>query len=104
MREQAALLGRKTKNLVEAKVATSVLLGGFTAHFNLVVPALGNYTYELFKVRHGVEPYPVEVPLEIPHPALSLKSEEEFVSWLQQTLSSPKTKRIVSNLLAQATS
>src|ERR1017187_9270395 len=103
LREQAALLGRKTNNLVEATVTTGVYRGGFIHRFNLVVPALDDYTYELFAVTHGIELYPVRKwdPLSV-YP--DFPSEEAFVEWLRQELSSPETKRIVSNLLAQATS
>jgi len=66
LREQAALLGAKTKNLIEATVATSVNGPQFQHRFNLVVPSLGNYTYELFWVTHGIEMYPIIVPLAPP--------------------------------------
>jgi hypothetical protein len=110
LREQAALLGPKTKNLVEATVTTrrdrfqGESIGEFVHHFNLVVPSLDGYTYELFHVTHGVNLYPVIIPGGGPMLARPLKSEEEFLGWLRQELSSPNTKRIISNLLAQATS
>jgi len=100
LREQAALLGRKTNNLVEATVSTGVYRGGFLHRFNLVVPALDGYTYELFAVTNGIELYPVSLA----YGNLSIQSEENFLDWLRQELSSPKTKRIIANLLAQATS
>jgi hypothetical protein len=105
LREQAALLGPKTKNLVEAMVTTSRdrFQDEFVHHFSLVVPTLDNYTYELFRVTHSIDLYPVGVPLTVPNRPLSLKSEEEFLAWLQQELSSPKTKSIIANLLAQVT-
>jgi|ERR1017187_1630186 hypothetical protein len=97
MREQAALLGAKTKYLVEALVSTTVSSDSFFHNFNLVVPSLDNYTYNLFTVYHGVSIYPVSVWSS----HTSIETEEQFVEWLRATLSSPGTKRIVSNLLAQ---
>ena len=114
MREQAALLGQQTKNLVKARVVTRVspidAPGQFIHSFNLVVPTLDNYTYELFGVSHPVDLYPVKTP----PPTLAgrllatasgqqceLKTEDEFVSWLRERLSSPETKKIIGNLLAQ---
>jgi hypothetical protein len=105
LREQAALLGTKTKNLVEATVDTSVnplARNEFIHRFALVVPSLGNYKYELFRIEHGVAIYPIHT--SEPPPALGLETEQEFVDWLRRKLSSVETKRIIANLLAQAMS
>jgi hypothetical protein len=122
LREQAALLGTKTKNLVEATVSTSLSPLGdrFIHRFILVVPSLGNYKYGLFTIEHGPAIYPVKVSSEVPpaqpsgglaeqllaHGSLNpqLQTEQEFVDWLRRKLSSAETKRIIANLLAQATS
>jgi hypothetical protein len=128
LREQASLLGTKTKNLVEATVDTSVSPNGqFIHRFTLVVPSLSSYKYELFRIQHGVVSYPISVTSEVPAmpticewqtaplifgevPARDLtryrqlETEQEFVDWLRGKLSSPETKRIIANLLAQATS
>jgi hypothetical protein len=128
LREQASLLGTKTKNLVEATVDTSVSPNGqFIHRFTLVVPSLSSYKYELFRIQHGVVSYPISVTSEVPAmPTIrelqtaplifgevlardltryrQLETEQEFVDWLRGKLSSPETKRIIANLLAQATS
>ena len=111
LREQAALLGTKTKNLVEATVKTEVLGEQFVHRFRLIVPALSNYTYELFKVRHGVAIYPITVLGSGAGLAdrlsgtadIELATEQQFTEWLGAQLSSEKTMRIVANLLAQVT-
>jgi len=84
-------------------VATSVNGPQFQHRFNLVVPSLGNYTYELFWVTHGIEMYPIIVPLAPPKDR-ELTTEQEFTEWLRGKLSSDATKKIIVNLLAQATS
>jgi hypothetical protein len=122
LREQASLLGTKTKNLVEATVDTSVSsYGQFVNRFTLVVPSLSNYKYELFTIEHGVAIYPITVASEVPAGELNrgaqsvltpaspinrpqLQTEQEFVDWLRRRLSSAETKRIIASLLAQATS
>jgi len=119
LREQASLLGTKTKNLVEATVDTSVDPNGqFVHRFTLVVPSLSSYKYELFRIEHGIASYPIAVAPEVPSqlsrgpvnltamgPLISqLQTEQEFVDWLRNKLSSDETKRIIANLLAQATS
>jgi hypothetical protein len=111
LREQAALLGSKTQNLVEARVETSTFRDTFHHEFVLFVPAL-DYKYQLFKVSHGVDMYPIEttrlvapVVSDAHHTAwpgyVFLNDEEEFVQWLHEKLSSPETKKIIANLLAQ---
>jgi hypothetical protein len=97
LREQASLLGSKTKNLVEASVKTHASGDHFHHSFDLVVPALDRYTYSLFKIIHGPSIYPVNVYGE---PTILL-TEEQFLNWLGATLSSIETKRIISNLLSQ---
>ena len=90
---------------------TEVFGDQFVLRFRLVVPALSNYTYELFRVRHGVGLYPVTVLGSgagiIDHMLdtadKELATEEEFTEWLGAQLSSEKTMRIVANLLAQVT-
>ena len=83
----------------------------FVHRFHLVVPALSNYTYELFKVQHGIGIYPVTVPGSGPTLSdqllgigdIELATEQQFTEWLGAQLSSEKTMRIVANLLAQVT-
>ena len=101
MREQASLLGTKTKNLVEATVDTSVDPNGqFVHRFTLVVPSLSSYKYVLFCIQHGIAVYPISIPTEL---AVRLDTEQEFTDWLHRKLSSAETRKIVGNLLAQAT-
>jgi hypothetical protein len=66
----------------------------------LVVPALEDYTYTLFRVEHGIEFYPVK--LDAPRAlGRTAKSEEEFINSLRKILSSENTQRIIGSLIAQ---
>lgn len=96
LREQAGLLGAKTKNLVEASVSTHANGSTFVHSLDLVIPAL-DYTYNLLTIYHGPSIYPVNVQFS----EARFDTEEQFIEWLGAKLSSPETKRIVSNLLAQ---
>jgi hypothetical protein len=98
LREQAALLGKKTQNVIEGRVDSRSSGGEFYHSFNLVVPALDDYTYQLFIIRHDVNLYPVKLDWQ------QFGSESEFTNALREKLSSPETIRIVQNLLAQANS
>lgn len=118
LRSQAALLGEKTKGILEAVVETSSVGNEIHHRFVIKVPALGNYRYALFSVHHPVTLYPVFVDEEPATPrspfmpdfslgerlreATGLQGEEEFRSWLRRTFASEATKRIIANLYAQA--
>ena len=100
LREQAALLGEKTGNLVEAQDSRDTYGPEFVLALNLVVPGLDNYTYQILKVRHPVALYPVTDMSTYKE----LRDEGAFVEWLRVRLSSPETHRIIGNLLSQASS
>jgi len=104
LREQAALLGPKTQNIIEAKVEMRTEGGHFWHSFDLVVPALDNYRYRLFQSNHTIGLYPLAVSdsaVRIDN-VMRLETEEEFSDWLCKRLSSDETRRIIANLLAQA--
>jgi hypothetical protein len=98
LKEQAALLGSKTHQMVMADVKTEVDDEEFVHAFELVVPSLQYYRYRLFTVQHSITQYPV-LPAGT---TIRLRDEEAFTNWLRGELSSNNTKRIIANLLAQA--
>src|SRR2546422_72654 len=60
LRQQAALLGQKTHNLVEAQVETVSSPPYLIHNFVLVAPSLDNYRFKLFRIHHEIAPlYPV---------------------------------------------
>ncbi len=105
MKQQAALLGKHTGNLLEGQVDTRPVGSDLMHKFTIKVPALG-YEYELFRVRQRVaELYPIIV---LAAPKLGeerkgeLSSEGEFLQWLKDVLNSDATKRVLGSLLAQS--
>ena len=103
LREQAAALGPKTQNLVEAEVSTSTFRGEFRHRFELVVPTFDDYRYDLLTLTHDIEIY----PLHLEYPAdteLSrvVSSEDELKEALQKALSSTHTQQIISRLAGHA--
>jgi hypothetical protein len=100
LKEQAAVLARKTNGLLEGHVDD--ITGGsreFRYIFKIMAPTLDNYSYELFRVRHGVLRYPVRIEGQLQD--TELKTEQEFVDALKHVLSSDETIRVISALLAQ---
>ncbi len=99
LREQAGLLGTKTKNIVEATVASWGSAEEFEHHFKLVAPAF-NYVYRLFAVRHDARLYPATVVwLDQEH---KVNSEDELLAKLREIFSSEETRRVINVLMAQS--
>ena len=59
--EQAAYLGQRTKNLVEARVFTTIQSPGFHHALCLLVPTMNNYQFELLSVYHLPSIYPIKI-------------------------------------------
>lgn len=108
LKEQASLLGQKTKNLVEGRVAQGpgdpAGHNNFAYYFDLVAPALNNYRYRMFSIWHGVEFYPLIISGSAAFNRVDLEvhNEEEFLGALETIFSSENTKGIISSLIAQS--
>jgi hypothetical protein len=100
LREQAALLGQKTKNLLEAEVSTNTWHGELRHSFKIVAPAL-DYSFELFSVTHGVDLYPSSGKSANQNMPTELPDEDAFIEWVREQLSSERTLRLIQSLLAQ---
>ncbi len=101
LREQAALLGDKTRQLVTGEVQTTTVGTMFVHSFNVAAPTL-NYRYELFRVQHPAAFYPLV--LEQGQSTTQLRSEEEFKSKLKEVFASQPTLNVVHSILAQVRS
>ena len=102
LRKQAGFLGEKTEYVLVGDVRTDVSRGNFVHSFDLVIPSLDRYRYNLLRVSHDITYYPLEWFFGDDHGYLH--SEEEFMTWLKSVLSSDATKRIIRTLLTQARS
>ncbi len=100
LRQQAALLSRKTKGLVVAEVNTVSDGDSFRHNFFLTAPALDNYRYSLIRVVHGIQLYPVH--LQTGEFAVEVKDESHLISALEKIFSSNETRRVLSSLIAQS--
>ena len=102
LREQAAALGPKTKNLVEAEVISSTTGILFQHRLNLVVPTLDGYRYHLLTLTHDLELFPAALRGPNDPMSQSVASEDELNSALQKALSAEQTKQIISRLAVHA--
>ena len=102
LREQASMLGEMTNNLLEAQILTNQVSSEDMLHtFQIVAPALDNYTFNLFRVQHGVHLYPLAI-IDIQRGVqLHTPDEPSFEEKLEEILTSEQTRRLVAALLAQ---
>ncbi len=121
LKEQAACLGQRTKNLIVGRIEPSYLPRAavvekygtdedlFTYDFYLQVPLLDNYHYNLFTIFHGIEFYPViintdeAIKRELTGNILNFTAEnkQEFLDLLQRIFSSSRAVTIINSILAQ---
>lgn len=105
LKEQAALLGEKTHNIVEAEIKTSLVdFARLLQHsFYLVAPALDQYRYLLFRAtHHGTQFYPVEIASESTKEPITVNSEDELKEALKNLFASEQTKSKIQSLIAQS--
>jgi hypothetical protein len=120
LKEQAANLGERTKNIVTARVDTIPMDftenskftfkdKGFRYNFIIVAPALGNYTYRLFSAYNDFNSYPVYISVrENAEDAMQAngfrqcKNQNELLQHLKEIFGDPKTIKIIQTLLSQS--
>lgn len=113
LKEQAAILGQMTQNIVKGVVET--FKGGhdhLTLAFHIVAPALDNYSFVLFEVTHkATQVYPVEIvstvviPTDIPGRQRGIwkaHNENQFRTSLKRIFAHPKTTTAIQSLMAQS--
>ena len=125
LKEQASLLGQKTKNLVEGLVIGNEKGGDLSYSFFLVAPALSSYRYLLFTMSHDIRMYPLFIHMEeeilaevnpkqyekwgtvasfyAPTHQEKVKNEAEFFALLKRIFSATKTKQLIAAMLSQST-
>lgn len=115
LRQQAALLEKKTNGLVVAEVRSGIDYGSNTMvisqgqavpllhTFYLIAPALENYRYQLFRIKQSIDLYPIEFK-DSPCDDVTVTNESEFYEELKKIFASEKTKKMIELLIAQSSS
>jgi hypothetical protein len=102
LREQGEFLARKTEGLLRALVRTTNLDGTFVHVFYLHAPALDDYTYRLFEVRHPIQFYPLTITADRLNGRYEAASERELMDYLRTILGAEPTLKVIGALLAQS--
>ena len=111
--EQGEVLGSKTQNLVKGEVRriAGTDMHSFSYRLLLVAPALGFYGYELMRISHGVDLYPVTIAADddvlreltgAGQEELVANTQDEFVEILAAIFRTRKTRQVIRALLAQS--
>ena len=101
LKEQAAMLAKRTGGLVEAEVTTTTGADGDLRHlFRLIAPVLNNYRYLLFQIYHGPTLYPTGIVYH--GTRINVASDEELISQLRIIFSDDETRQIIAALIAQS--
>jgi hypothetical protein len=100
LKEQGALLERKTNGILTVEVHSASIDNGFRHEFKIKSSNM-NYLYAAFTVRHPIEIYPVDLHTEeiIYH----AKDEEAFMTSLKKILQSEKIQKVIRSLISQST-
>jgi hypothetical protein len=107
LKELAQELAQKTQGLLVGKVEQSNLSNEFSLEFYITAPSLNNYSYEVFRINHDLDFYPLELTItatRLPNRSYAVekvKNQEKFEEKLKIIFSSPEVKKVINGLLAQ---
>ena len=105
LKEQGALLAKKTNNLLKVSVENWTDEYDHWAYgyaFFLIAPILSNYQYKLLTIRHNASLYPLVIE-DCPGDIGSLEAadQDEFLEALKSIFSLAETKSVIKAILAQ---
>jgi hypothetical protein len=101
LRRQAEILADMTGGQIRPRVEHAASNPNRVAFwFTLVVPALDEYKYRLFRVEHGLSPYPLELAQDTGVPlTTTVTSQDEYYEELRNIFSSTETRGILRTLV-----
>ncbi len=102
LQEQANFLSTATNGLLIGKVTNEEIDGDFVTELVVRVPRLNNYEYTLISVFNKIDIYPLKISVPGRPGRLQCDSEQKFVAVLKRTLSSSRTKKILTQLISHA--
>lgn len=104
VKEQAALLGKHTGNLVLGEVRTRMENLKVNLQFRLVTPALDNYTFVLFELGYPVTTtFPISVGSAAWTPTVTkIRNTDELRDFLRSAFSAEDTTKTIRSLIAHS--
>jgi hypothetical protein len=102
LREQAAVIGQMTDNIIVGTVDSGRAGHDFVFDLIVTAPALDNYMYTILSVRHGVDMYPLVLIDQTNTRTFDCSNEDNFKDRLRDTLSSEKVHKVIAGLIEQS--
>ncbi len=102
LREQAEILGTATNSVLMGDVSVFKTSSGYRMALDVVVPSLAYYRRTVFTTSQGVGEYPATIRDLINDRSYECANEQEFLSVVEQVLSSPGVQKVLSTLISQA--
>lgn len=102
LKEQARILTELTQSIVQGNVRTTEEEKQFFHYLSLVAPALGNYRYDLLRISHTIELYPVNLWYIPDSSKKTANDEDELKVELRTMFNDERTRRVIGALLAQS--
>lgn len=105
LKEQATALSEMTKGVLYGDVTINLVAGTFEVRLAITAPALGNYRFDVVRLRHGIGLYPVKVAAAWEPSAgekAECKDENELVKALASILGSARVRQMIGTLVAQS--
>jgi hypothetical protein len=102
LREQAEILGATTNSVLMGDVSVFKTSSGYRMALDVVVPSLAYYRRTVFTTSQGASEYPAAIRDLITDRSYKCANEQEFLSVVEQVLSSPGVQKVLSTLISQA--
>ena len=105
LREQAALLEKKTENILQGNVHVTAYGNKFRASFEIIAPSLGDYSYCVLIIDYSVSMYPLRIQEDVTGRSqmpIECSDEESFIQALGEILAHPQMKKVIASLVAQS--
>lgn len=103
LKEQGALLERKTNGMLSFEIKSSSNGESFSHIFYLHSPIL-NFSHFLLGIHHPIEIYPIIMDFDLGEGRTNIRisDEAEFLGNLKNIFQSQKTQKVIQSLLAQS--
>jgi len=102
LREQAEVFTKAYKGVLTGRVSTTRSGVDLNHHLQIVAPALGQYTFGILSVTHGVQIYPAVVINLLTNVSEQTNDEADLKVKVGKILSSAQVHKVIGGLLAQS--
>lgn len=102
LKELAQGLEKRTQGLLVGKIEQTVYQDrSFILDFYITAPTLNNYSYQVLKINHDIDFYPLKVTGSEINSSVQANNQKELEDFLKLIISTPEVKKVINGLLAQ---